>query len=91
MVEIKQPDVLNKFSRFPKHLEEKTTILRADVNSILELLQRVATGDVPDVSGVHVASNFKVDVCRVVKIGASCTSEMSATMTHHPQHRNSPI
>jgi hypothetical protein len=39
-----------------------------DVNSVLGLLHRVVVGDVTDVSDVHVASIFRVDVCRLMSL-----------------------
>jgi hypothetical protein len=84
VVEIKRPDVPNKFLIFVQHLQETIkiiiAILRADVNCVLQLLHHVVAGDLPDVSEVHAASIFRVDVCRLVKMKAARTSEMSATL-----------
>jgi hypothetical protein len=39
--------------------------MSTDVNSVLELLRRVDVSEVANVSEVHAASIFMVDVCRL--------------------------
>jgi hypothetical protein len=51
--------------------EDRTLII--DVKYVLKLFHRVVVGDVAEVSEVHAASIFRVDVCRLV----SCFVYMS--------------
>jgi hypothetical protein len=81
VVEIKRPDILNKFLTSVQHLEGKTETATAILSAAFEVLLRVVVVDVPGVSEVNASSIFTAVTRRIVKIRTVRASKISTFAT----------